>query len=457
MYSQQLGFNTSWKMLTRDKGWIKPILVLTLVGWIPILGQIAILGYGLEWARLTAWGVDAAPKQRGVAYGKVLSTGGVAFLIMVTMGIVLGIIDLLLFGGWYPIAAFPLGIASFASTFFDLASDGPLILALAVLVINLLMGTFTTAGMLRATIYDSFAAGWRVDRLFQMVGRDPGGFLHAYAVTVIGGLVSTAYALCVSLVGGLFAVGGIMSFALGVGMTGEEYIGSVIQGVGPGIVVLVVMLVVCVIFAGSVITTAMQLVSINAMGQWFCRFEVSRWGVSSAPLPDGVPRGVTGWHSGNATGMPQPPRDVEQPAGAEQSAPSRPEPQQPSQAAPNQGDFVPQTAPQDFSYRNVPAQQPVTPPQPQQQAPAAPAPEAAPVQPQPDSAPTTQLSANTAQQPEPSQEAQAAAAPIQLGPIGSTDASTSASPEPADAEPPADQPVVASEPNDQDSPIQRHE
>ena len=44
MYAQQLGFVSSWKMLTRDKGWIKPLLILTLVGWIPILGQIAILG-----------------------------------------------------------------------------------------------------------------------------------------------------------------------------------------------------------------------------------------------------------------------------------------------------------------------------------------------------------------------------------------------------------------------------
>ena len=49
MLSHELGFMSSWKMLTRDKGWIKPILVLTLVGWIPILGQIAVLGYALEW------------------------------------------------------------------------------------------------------------------------------------------------------------------------------------------------------------------------------------------------------------------------------------------------------------------------------------------------------------------------------------------------------------------------
>ena len=62
MLSRQLGFTSSWKMLTRDKGWLKPLCVLALVGWIPILGQIVVFGYGFEWARLTAWGIDAAPK-----------------------------------------------------------------------------------------------------------------------------------------------------------------------------------------------------------------------------------------------------------------------------------------------------------------------------------------------------------------------------------------------------------
>ena len=133
MYAQQLGFTTSWKMLTRDKGWIKPILMLTLVGWIPILGQIAILGYGLEWARLTAWGVDAAPKQRGVAYGKVLATGGIAFLVMLTMGLVTGIVDTILFGRWYSITSLPFGSSIFADSVITLAGDVTSVLGIAVL------------------------------------------------------------------------------------------------------------------------------------------------------------------------------------------------------------------------------------------------------------------------------------------------------------------------------------
>lgn len=289
MYAQQLGFTTSWKMLTRDKGWIKPILMLTLVGWIPILGQIAILGYGLEWARLTAWGVDAAPKQRGVAYGKVLATGGIALLVMLTMGLVTGIVDTILFGRWYSITSLPFGSSIFADSVITLAGDVTSVLGIAVLVVNLLMGAFITAAMLRATLYDSFGAGWRIDRLFQMVARDPGGFFHAYAVSLIGGIVNSVYAMVVTLAGGLAAFGGAMGVALSMGIASDTIIERLLYGAGPGLVILLVVVALAAAFAGSAISITMQLVSINAMGQWFCRFRVDLWGVSSAPLPDGVP------------------------------------------------------------------------------------------------------------------------------------------------------------------------
>ena len=99
MQTGEVGFMSSWRMLTRDKGWVKPLLVLTLVSWIPILGQIAVLGYGLEWARLTAWGVESAPKQRGVDYGKVISTGARAFLITISLAFVCGLVLQILFPG----------------------------------------------------------------------------------------------------------------------------------------------------------------------------------------------------------------------------------------------------------------------------------------------------------------------------------------------------------------------
>lgn len=290
MYARQLGFASSWKMLTRDKGWIKPVLVLTLVGWIPILGQIAVLGYALEWARLTAWGVDAAPKQRGVAYGKVLATGGIAFLVSVTMGFVLMLVDMLLFGDWYSAALFPAGVNLFTGSLLDIMRRVSPLVVPVMLAFNLLAGTFCAAAMLRATLYDSFAAGWRLDRLFQMVARDVSGFLHLYAISLIGGAINVLYGLLVSLVASGIALGGVMGVAVELAVGPGSGIERLLFGLGPGIVVLTVVAFVLVTFAGSVVSTAMNLVCINAAGQWFCRFEVGRWGVSSAPLPDGVPQ-----------------------------------------------------------------------------------------------------------------------------------------------------------------------
>ena len=296
MLSRELGFVTSWKMLTRDKGWIKPILVLTLVGWIPILGQIVVLGYGLEWARLTAWGIDAAPKQRGVDYGKVLTTGGIAFLVNLSMSVIVAILSSMVFGTTFGIAGLfgPIG-SMFSNAVSLTAATGGVAFGLVAAVVNIFMSTFVLAACMRATIYDGFSAGWRVDRLFQMIMKDPGGFFHAYAVKLIGDIVIGAYSAIVSLFGMLFALGGmagIMAYGYGIDHfrydLGQHLIDSLIT-MGPGLVMVIVLLVIAALFFGGVLTVAMQLVSINAMGQWFCRFDVNRWGTSSAPLPDGVP------------------------------------------------------------------------------------------------------------------------------------------------------------------------
>ncbi len=357
MYAQQLGFMSSWKMMTRDKGWIKPLLMLTLVGWIPILGQIAILGFGLEWARLTAWGVDAAPKQHGVAYGKVLSTGGIAFLVMVSMSIVLGIVDMFLFGGWYPLAAYPMGIGAFSTSLFDFAAGTSMLLALVLFVVNLLMGTFTTAAMMRATLYDSFGAGWRIDRLFQMIGRDAGGFMHAYAVSLIGSAISAAYSMVVALVGGLLAFGGIVGVMFGTDMRGGDFLNHLVYNMGPGIVVLAVVAVVAAMFIGGVISTAMQLVTINAMGQWFCRFEVGRWGISSDPLPEGVPSGTSRRAGGGTPVQPDPSAGVSAAAQPQQPGGGWAAPAQPQQPGATQAPFTGQAsgAADAPGYRQAPS------------------------------------------------------------------------------------------------------
>lgn len=69
-------FLRSWRMLTCRRGWVKPILVLSVAWLVPIAGPLALLGYALEWARLSAWGVDSSPKQSKVQVGAASCLGG---------------------------------------------------------------------------------------------------------------------------------------------------------------------------------------------------------------------------------------------------------------------------------------------------------------------------------------------------------------------------------------------
>ena len=305
MNAQNLGFMSSWHMLTRDKGWVKPVLVLTMVGWIPILGQIVLMGYGLEWARLTAWGVDAAPKQRGVDYGKVLSTGGRAFLVSLSLGFVIALVLQVVFPGSLYMLFTGLTAGNAVSVATAMASGAAM--SILTMVVSIAMGTFLQAATLRATLYDSFSAGWRLDRLFQMIGRDFGGFLKVLLVTLIGGAISGVYAFVVSLVLVLVVMGGVMSATAFVGLSGSymngwHFLLEQLLRIGAGPLLLFIVVVIALAFVGSAISTAMSLVSMNAMGQWFCRFDVHRWGVSADPLPSDVPH--RGGASDSGMGIP---------------------------------------------------------------------------------------------------------------------------------------------------------
>lgn len=310
MNAHNLGFLSSWHMLTRDKGWLKPVLVLTLVGWIPVLGQIALYGYGLEWARLTAWGIDAAPKQRGVDYGKLLSSGGRAFLVSLTLGLVATAVLQIVFPG--TLYLFFGGLAGGGLMGSAVMSSFGVAASLASIAVSALLGSFVLAASLRATIYDSFSAGWRLDRLFQMILKDFGGFLKVFAVTLIGGAIAGLYALIVTFVSVALAAGGILSVATFKGISGHYAHGwgqlvEQILHIGAGPLLLFVLLMLLLAFIGGVIATAMNLVSMNAMGQWFCRFDVHRWGVSGDPLPEGVPHREGGHQVVGADAVPAAP------------------------------------------------------------------------------------------------------------------------------------------------------
>ena len=76
MYPYDGRFYAQAKALVRSqRGWLKPLLVLAAAAFVPVVGPLAALGYCLEYARLVAWGVDAAPKQKNVQVGACIKAG----------------------------------------------------------------------------------------------------------------------------------------------------------------------------------------------------------------------------------------------------------------------------------------------------------------------------------------------------------------------------------------------
>lgn len=341
-----LGFGASWKQMTREKGWYKPILILALVGWVPILGQIAVLGYAFEWARLTAWGLDAAPKQHGVNVGKVLGTGAWVFLVYVSQVIVASVVLGLLTAGAVDMVTSPLslGLKLFPNADGDAFDVGILGAAL-----GLLVGAFIQAAMMRATLYDGFTAGWRLDRLFEMVGRDFGGFMRTYLAMIIASVIVVLVDLVFLIPTGLIVLGGSMGFlyALGTGFHHGYMLSGGIDGIitgliqqmfsfNPAMLLLTVLLFLVFAFVCRATAVAMQMVAVNVTGQWFSRFGVDRWGVSSDPLPDDVPYGVGRSYSAPSSGPSAPVR----PAAPEASGPA---------ADPASAEAAPAQAPSDWS------------------------------------------------------------------------------------------------------------
>lgn len=335
MGSHVLGFKSSWEMLTRDKGWIKPVMVLAIVGIIPVVGQIALLGYGLEWARLTAWGVDSAPKQSNVQVGKIMRTGGIAFLVGFSMAVILAIIETMAFGSGNVLLAFP-GTAGFAELFNRSTSVAAAPSSFVSTVVSLPIGTFFSIAMMRATIYDGFVAGWRVDRLGQMIGRDPKGFVQLCVVSILTGLVNWVYGVLLGVVMSVMLLGSFIGVVSASAMAGSvEGVQGIVMAflqMGPATALVFLIVIIALAFVGACVGIAMELVSINAVGQWFCRFDLARWGESADPLPDGVPldfgQGASGWNAPAPTNpardqravVAAPAADASEPAGASEPA-----------------------------------------------------------------------------------------------------------------------------------------
>ncbi|ERI06297.1 DUF4013 domain-containing protein [Atopobium sp. oral taxon 810] len=160
-------YKRSLALLRHDRGWIKPLLVMAAANFVPIAGPLGCNGYAVEWARLVAWGVDAAPKQRKVRVGECISAGWRAFVGALWVGLSVYALNLL-----------------FTSVF-----KGGAVTSTFSILLSFIASFLVPVAALHATIYHDFKAGWQIKRIWSLIKADHKGALHLIRLYIVLQLV----------------------------------------------------------------------------------------------------------------------------------------------------------------------------------------------------------------------------------------------------------------------------
>ena len=274
-FTDQSYFSRDWAMLTRDKGWIKPILLMALASLVPIVGILGVTGYAYEWARLTAWGVDSAPKQRDVKVGACIKSG--FRVCMVTLC-------------WSLAVGFVFGVLNV------LCGDSALgsLVSMLTTLLTWVAGILATVAALQATIYERFGAGFAVRRLVEMVRRGWKGLLKVLGINLVIALVSGLIGTVITLIAGVATLPFLGNFLYDVSYAANaadlgtmdyshtaKVVGGFLQFFGPFMVVVIVL--------AAVLGAFTMLLTANLIGLWMMQFDVPNWGSPSDPLPASLP------------------------------------------------------------------------------------------------------------------------------------------------------------------------
>lgn len=261
-------FGRAWAMLTQEKGWWKPVLLCALGALVPIVGPLAVLGYGLEWSRRVAWGSTEGPS-RQVKIGGLIKSGWRGFVVVAGWGIAAGVVGTIV--GNLP------WIGDFLGSVWW--------------IFSLFLNVAFLAAAARATIYQNFMAGYRAKTLRQMVSRDPWGLVKIFAINLVAGVIVCIITIMVfmpTLFGSLGFIVDLVDYMDGYYyyyMTEAEemrlafeVLGFFVQQFAPAFFVTLLVSLVAGSFVGLLINCG--------IGLWLRQFDVPAWGKDEDPLPE---------------------------------------------------------------------------------------------------------------------------------------------------------------------------
>lgn len=356
-------FQSAWEDIKHTRGWFGKILLLALVNFIPILGQIIILSYLYGWAREIAWGIHEPAPAKIIANddgkfwwrGWLIAVLTVAFLALPTLlNLLSGSID----------------AYSYEWTIFgpQLVSDPGLsalktVLSLLAFAAGLVLLVFSWVGCMRVAIYNRLSAGFQFKKMWAMLRHDGAGMgriflMNLLLVLIMGCIMAVVVALFIGIVltVGISAAGGLQNLAMIAQMDSSQGILVAIQVLlaagGVGFILLLI-----VLYLGGIASVFMHMVVIRALGYWTMQFEVPLWGGQDDPLPFELqePPEAARASAPEAPAPPAAPAAVASPAAAAPVA--APVPATPASVAPAEAAAAAiASAPRDFAAPNPSAE-----------------------------------------------------------------------------------------------------
>ena len=266
-YRRDRYFARSWALLTLEKGWWKPVLIMALFGLIPVVGILALVGYALETARVTAWGINAGPKQKDLKFGTYIVTGFKAAVIALAFGLA------------YSIAT---GILSFIPVI-------NLILIPVFIVAAFVYPLFINVVQVRASVYGRISAGFAFKNIFEMIKHDMGGLFRIFGMGIVLGIVTS---IIMGIIGGSAAISMIvnigtqaLTIARTQNVTDQSQVGLIMLALLARGFIQMGPIFLAIGYIGHVVGLIVMLLMQNAIALWMRQFNVAAWGQSNDPLP----------------------------------------------------------------------------------------------------------------------------------------------------------------------------
>ncbi len=266
-YRRDRYFARSWALLTMEKGWWKPVLIMALFGLIPIVGILALAGYALETARVTAWGINAGPKQKDLKFGTYIATGFKAAVIAIALGLAYGI----------------------ASTILSFIPVVNLILIPIFIVVAFVFPLLINVIQVRATVYGRISAGFAFKNIFEMIKHDAGGLFRIFGMGIV---LAIATSIIMGIIGGSAALSMItnvitqaITIAKAQHITSENQLVAIMVALLARGILQMGPIFLVIGYIGHVLGLIVMLLMQNAIALWMRQYNVSAWGQSSDPLP----------------------------------------------------------------------------------------------------------------------------------------------------------------------------